>query len=169
MTQKELQKVLDDHNLWLENKGGQCANLRCADLQDADLRSANLRYANLQDAINIPNHVKETYNNIPKRKDIIGYKKCKSATGRYLIVKLLIPAKAKRSKSTANKCRAEYAVVLSIQKGRKYAYSIHDRSFTYSKNAIVKPLEPFDENWNNECSSGIHFFMTRKEAEEFNT
>ena len=42
--------------------------------------------------------------------DIIGYKKCRDG----VIVKLLIPIKAKRSHAFGRKCRAEYAKVLEI-------------------------------------------------------
>ena len=49
MTQDELNKVLEQHKLWLEDgdKGAR-ANLCGADLRYADLRYANLRYANLR-------------------------------------------------------------------------------------------------------------------------
>ena len=57
MNKKELDKILDNHKLWLRTKGneGERANLRDAELRDADLRYANLsyadlRYANLRDA-----------------------------------------------------------------------------------------------------------------------
>ena len=50
MTQDELKKILDDHKLWLEGKGGNQADLRGADLHYADLRGANLRGADLRDA-----------------------------------------------------------------------------------------------------------------------
>lgn len=47
MKKGQLQKILDDHKLWLEDKGGKRADLRGADLRGADLRDANLRGANL--------------------------------------------------------------------------------------------------------------------------
>jgi hypothetical protein len=65
MEQSKLNKILDDHKLWLQTNGEQgeranlsyadlcCADLRyedlrCADLSYANLRSANLRCANLR-------------------------------------------------------------------------------------------------------------------------
>jgi len=71
MNKIELKKILDDHKLWLEGKGGsradlsdadlkwvdlrgvdlRCADLRCAILKDADLFRADLRGANLSGAI----------------------------------------------------------------------------------------------------------------------
>lgn len=67
MNQKELDKILDNHKLWLSSGGVKgeradlryadlsyadlsYANLRSADLSSADLRYANLRYADLRSA-----------------------------------------------------------------------------------------------------------------------
>jgi len=57
MNKKELDKILDDHKLWLSSDGekGKRADLRYADLSSADLSyadlsSADLRYANLRSA-----------------------------------------------------------------------------------------------------------------------
>ena len=52
MEQAKLDKILDNHKLWLKTNGaeGERANLRSADLSYADLRSANLSYADLRSA-----------------------------------------------------------------------------------------------------------------------
>lgn len=50
MTQKELNKILEDHALWLEGKGGKRADLYGADLCEANLREADLCRANLREA-----------------------------------------------------------------------------------------------------------------------
>ena len=50
MNQEELNKILEDHKLWLAGKGGQKANLRNADLSSANLRGASLSCANLSNA-----------------------------------------------------------------------------------------------------------------------
>ena len=57
MEQAKLDKILDEHKLWLKTNGqeGKKANLSSADLSSADLSyanlsSANLRYANLSSA-----------------------------------------------------------------------------------------------------------------------
>ena len=50
MTTDELKTVLEQHALWLEDKGGERADLQGAYLQGAYLRRANLRRANLQGA-----------------------------------------------------------------------------------------------------------------------
>jgi len=51
MTNKELQKILKDHEKWLmDSNNGNRANLRSADLRSANLSSADLRYADLSSA-----------------------------------------------------------------------------------------------------------------------
>jgi hypothetical protein len=50
ISEQELKDILDKHDKWLRDEGGERANLRYADLSYADLRDANLRYADLRDA-----------------------------------------------------------------------------------------------------------------------
>ena len=50
MESSKLNEILDQHQLWLDGKGGSCANLRDADLMGANLKDANLRGANLRGA-----------------------------------------------------------------------------------------------------------------------
>ena len=46
-------------------------------------------------------------------------------------------------------------------------YSQHDSNFIYEKGKIVKPTKPFNEDRWKECETGIHFFITLKEAENY--
>lgn len=94
--------------------------------------------------------------------DIFGYKKCLNG----IIVKLLIPKEAKRNNAFGRKCRAEYAQVVEII-GADEAISQHDNSFTYKVGDTVRPTTPFDEDFTNECSTGIHFFITLEEAKNY--
>ena len=135
------------------------ADLRSANLGSANLRSANLRYADLRSAKNSKLAVAMT--RILPDGDIIGWKKCNDN----VIVKLLIPAKAKRSHAFGRKCRAEYAEVLKLCKTRKKeATSTYSRSFKYKVGEIVRP-DKWDDDFTNECSGGIHFYITKEEAE----
>lgn len=93
-----------------------------------------------------------------------------------VLVKLLIPADAKRSSGFGRKCRASKAKVLEICNldGReinwKFGYRIHsvwDWDFNYEVGKIVEPEEPFNEDRWSECASGIHFFLNRQEAIEY--
>ena len=186
---KQLSDILDAHKKWLFNEGGERADLRSADLSSADLRSANLRYANLRSAnlssanlrsadlsyANLSSadlssaknkEMADAITTIVSDGDIIGWKKCNEG-----VVKLLIPAKAKRSNATGRKCRAEYAIdkghfLLDGKRTRKDFTSLYSGDFVYKVGATIKP-DKFDENRWEECSSGVHFFITRYEAENY--
>jgi len=125
-------------------------NLCSADLCGADLRGAkNGEFAIAQ-------------TRILSDGDLIGWKKCKDS----ILVKLLIPSNAKRSHSFGRKCRAEFEKVLEIF-GAKEAVSLYDNSFIYRTGETVKPKEKFSLDWQDECASGIHFFITKIEAEKY--
>ena len=47
MDKNELEKILEAHKLWREDKGGKRANLSCANLSRANLSCADLSCANL--------------------------------------------------------------------------------------------------------------------------
>ena len=47
ITKYELKAILESHQLWLRDEGGERANLRSANLRSANLSYANLSYANL--------------------------------------------------------------------------------------------------------------------------
>jgi len=137
------------------------ANLEGANLEGAYLRGANLVGANLEGAKNADYVIAQT--RILPEGDIIGYKKCANS----VIVKLLIPTDAKRSHAFGRKCRAEFAKVIEIF-GSEVATSTHDKTFTYRVGDTIKPTKEFDLNWMEECSTGVHFFITRIEAERYN-
>ncbi len=138
------------------------ADLCGADLCDADLRGAKLTGAKLTDACligakNIPDEVAKRLLITPEGV-LIGWKKLEGGT----ICKLEIPADARRFNATGRKCRAEFAKVLEGE-----GCSRHDSTFKYIVGEIVRPRKPFDPDRWNECASGIHFFLTRKEAENY--
>ena len=134
------------------------ADLHGADLRGADLHGADLRGADLCGAKNVPS-LPETI--IVPEGVLIVYKKILSNTGRPKVIKLVIPADAKRSNATTRKCRASKAVVMSVG-----GYSTHNNDFKYVKGETVK-CHKWDPNRWNECSGGIHFFLTKQEAKEF--
>ena len=152
------------------------ANLNCTDLSYANLYGADLSYANLSGAnLNgaILDNVK--YNSrtsfltlqCPEEGSFIGYKKARGH-----IVKLEILSDAKRSSATTRKCRCSAARVLSIttldgrDDGTQFISSGRDSNFVYRVGEIVR-VDDFDENRWNECSTGIHFFITRDEAVKY--
>ena len=137
------------------------ANLSSASLRSADLRSANLSSADLKDAKDAALVIART--RILPEGNIIGWKKCKEGK----IVRLLIPTDAKRSHAFDRKCRAEFVRVLEVWDGDKpaaEAISAYDNKTTYRPNEIVR-CDKWDDDFTNECAGGIHFFISRIEAE----
>ena len=148
------------------------ANLRGANLRGADLFGANLRNADLCRADLCGASIDQMMWNIytvfyplqcPESGSYIGYKK---ASG--LVVELEIPADARRSSATSRKCRASKAKVLSItdingNPAGGQVKSNYDPDFVYTIGETVEVSDFDDDRW-NECSTGIHHFITRAEA-----
>ena len=148
------------------------ANLRGANLRNADLRNADLCRADLCGADLCGASIDQMMWNIytvfyplqcPESGSYIGYKK---ASG--LVVELEIPADARRSSATSRKCRASKAKVLSItdingNPAGGQVKSNYDPNFVYAIGETVEVTD-FDDNRWNECSTGIHHFITRAEA-----
>jgi uncharacterized protein YjbI with pentapeptide repeats len=137
------------------------ANLSRADLSRADLSDADLSNTILYSAKNIPAVAIARTSIVPETGAFDGWKKC--ANG--ILVHLRIPAHAARSNATGRKCRASEAKVLEII-GAKKAYSIHDNNFVYRAGKTVKADKWNPNRW-AECGDGIHFFLTRAEAENY--
>ena len=135
------------------------ADLRGANLRDANLRGADLRDANLRGANNVDTAIAMT--RILPEGTLIGWKKLRDG----VIAKLMIPEYAKRSHAFGRKCRAEFAEVLELH-GAEVGYSQHDSTFVYRVGDVVKP-DLWSEDWQEECANGIHFFITRLEAEQY--
>ena len=136
------------------------ADLRSADLRSADLYGANLRGADLRGAKNIP-AIALAQTLITPEGDIVGWKKCMNG----VIVKLLIPAEAKRHNATGRKCRAQFADVLEVI-GSEVGVSQHDGKTEYRVGQRVT-CDNWCEDRFDECSGGIHFFITRSEVEDY--
>ena len=155
------------------------ADLEYADLRDADLRGADLGHANLYGAdfssadlggANLWSTDLSCVKNIffpmacPEKGSFIAFKKA----GCY-IIELFIPSNAKRCSATSRKCRCSKAKVISITtpSGDKTniteVHSDYDPNFIYKLGEYVE-VKNFDDNRWNECSTGIHFFITRQEA-----
>ena len=171
-------------NLWGADLSGanlrgadlRSANLRGADLHNADLRSANLRGADLHNATLIGADLSGAKYRVPltcpEEGGFTGWKiasiKPDGSRDKLCVIKLHIPASAKRSSATGRKCRANKAKVISITSidgSKKYetAHSKYDPDFIYRVGEYVE-VENFDDNRFNECAPGIHFFITRQEA-----
>ena len=138
------------------------AYLSGANLSRADLSGANLSRADLSGAKNLFLPIA-----CPDTGEFTAWKKCAGGT----IVKLLIPADAKRSSATSRKCRASKALVIAVydKDGNDIdsTVSTYCNTFIYRKGETVEPANGFDDNRWNECAPGIHFFITREEAENY--
>ena len=133
------------------------ANLSGADLSGADLSGADLSGADLKDAKDADLAIART--RILPEGDITGWKKCQGG----VIVKLRIPADARRSHAFGRKCRAEFADVLEVY-GDEFGISMHDSKTKYAVGERVVP-DGFEDDWTQECASGVHFYISRIEAE----
>ena len=133
------------------------ANLDGANLTRANLDGASLYGASLDGASLTPLQIARI--SILPGGNIVGWKKCKNN----VIVKLLIGQKIRRSNSTGRKCRAESAKVLRVF-GASEGISVHDGKTIYRKGEIVT-CNSWNETWHVECGGGIHFYLTRIEAE----
>ena len=163
------------------------ANLSGADLSGANLSRAYLSGANLSRAYLSGANLSRAYlsgadlsgashnegtaffeSQCPSEGSFVAWKK---ASGK--IVKLLVAEDAKRSSATTLKCRCSKARVLGIeeingeQSNLKQISSDRDSSFIYKVGEIVE-VQDFDENRWNECSTGIHFFISRNSAVKYN-
>ena len=135
------------------------ACLRGACLQRADLRGAYLRGADLKRIYAITTILPEG--------ELIVWKKLQDN----LIAKLLIPVNSKRVNSIGSrKCRFEFAKVIAIYDGKKkvdLGIGLYNSRTTYKVGETIKP-DSFDDSPLIECSNGIHAFITRQEAEDYN-
>lgn len=136
------------------------ANLSGADLSCTSPDRACLYKANLRETKNIPFVPMAC----PDAGSFIAWKK---ASGH--IIKLLIPEDAKRSSATSRKCRANKAIVLSIEdrdgtpSEELEVKSNYDPNFTYRVGETVE-VKDFCEDRFEECAPGIHFFINREDA-----
>lgn len=162
MTQEELDKVLENHKHWLREDCDGWDSMR-ANLEGANLEGAILEDANLEGAKYLPFIPIAC----PDTGNFIGWKK---AHGK--IIKLKIPANAKRLSATSKKCRCDKAKVLEIQEidgsisDVTEISSDHDKNFIYKVGEIVSVKDFCEDRWRG-CSQGIHFFINRQSAVEY--
>ena len=138
------------------------ANLRCANLCGADLSYADLSGANLCDVDLDKNELIRKGKIIDK--EIIVYKKCQGK-----IVELELQKGSIVFSINNYKCRTNKAKVISIDGNKSKGTSIesnHDSTFVYKVGKIVE-VKDFDLMYNVECSTGIHFFFNREDAEKY--
>ncbi len=189
MNAKQLNKILKDHKLWLsDNTKGNKANLFGADLFRADLSGANLSGANLSRAYlfgadlsganlsgadlsgaclsraDLSDIDLSKFQIVPQKGSFHAFKKLKED----LIAEIKIPSKAKRLGGLiGRKCRAEFVKVINIidPNGKKVKEGLdtYAGETKYIVGKIVRP-DKYNDDVRIECSNGIHFFITKEEA-----
>ena len=139
------------------------ANLGGADLSGADLGRADLGGADLREAKNVDLAL-AMVSVIPLEGPFWAWKKVRSVNGD-VIAKLLIPTEARRSHGAERKCRSEFVDVLEVI-GAEVGVSDHDHTVFYRAGQRVT-ADSWDENRWETCSHGIHFLMTKEEAQAY--
>lgn len=106
---------------------------------------------------------------------LVAYKKVINADNYYskAVITLVIPkgALVVYHKNHQGKMRASEAKVTGMPRNCKRAYAMHTggnfNPFWYERGKIVKPRRAFAKNVRRVCCSGIHFFLTRRAAENY--
>ena len=168
------------------------SNLECSNFLNNFFADINVVSCNLEDSRHINNVVAvgdyedkfkkcHCFNNqCPKEGTFIAWKKCKYREDKWntnsCLVKLLIPEDAKRSSGTSNKCRCDKALVLEITTIPKNqdvkptiideAFSWYDSNFLYKTGETVEVTDFDDDNFKT-CGAGIHFFMDKQSAIDY--
>ena len=144
------------------------ANICSVDMRYANMRNVDMRNTNMMGVDMIGTNmscvdmsgVDRLRKGIKLSEPIIGWKKCNNN----VLVKLEIPRGAIVFSINNKKCRTDKAKVLEII-GADRAYSNH-KFFSYYVGDIIEVFN-FNCEYNVECAEGIHFFKTRKEAENY--
>jgi uncharacterized protein YjbI with pentapeptide repeats len=142
------------------------SKLRGADLRGAYLSGANLAGANLEGA-ELSEATLPDFQICPEDKMFIGWKKVAGD----VILKLEILGQS-TSSLVGRKCRASKVMPTEAynMNGEPVAEteftSIYNENFKYVIGKVSEATN-YDDDIRIECASGIHFFITREEAEKF--
>lgn len=78
------------------------------------------------------------------------------------------------TKYASRKLRTDRAILKKIENNSFFSkkencvcYSIFDKNFKYKLGEEHKPERPFDSRIDTECVSGIHFFLNKDQAENY--
>lgn len=160
------------------------AILAYADLTGADLTGANLSESSLNWAVLsgayltgadltrvVLDHAdiytatldkkEECRKGIVLKKAIKGYKN----TDEGVVITAEIPAGAVVFSINGRKCRTSTATIIDMA-GHELLHSQYDYKFTYKLGQKII-IPDFDTRYNVECSTGFHFYRTKKEAKGY--
>ena len=152
-----------------------CCKFKGAQLDYATFHESRIDIEDL-DKVKIPYTTVGLNMACPEDGAFVGWKYVRNNRDYYL-VKLLIPEDAKRSSATTRKCRCDKAMVLDIidlfNEDKHFEKCENPNSITYtSRKTIYKVGEmvypdSWDEDRWEECSHGIHFFLSKHEARNY--
>jgi hypothetical protein len=146
-------------------------------LAEVDFSFCSFRNVNFEDC-NLENAILPPYKILPEKGQFHGFKSVKVNCGGYktAVIELLIPASAKRvnplcfKQEHERKCRCSKAKVIGVvtekYKDQKIFYSLYDSAFKYEVGTWVE-VKNFSSDITTDCTPGIHFFLTQKEAENY--
>jgi uncharacterized protein YjbI with pentapeptide repeats len=147
------------------------ANLSNADLSNADLSRANLAGANLSKAnlskANLTGAILPDFKLTPDTGVFTGWEK---VSGNVILELEIIGER--NSSLVGRKCRTNKAKVVEAYNPNgsvcteKEFRSLYDRNFKYVVGETICEPE-YNSDIRVECTRGIHFFVTRKEAEGY--
>ena len=159
---KTLAEIFENHKHWLNEDCEGWKDMK-ADLSGSDLSGSNLSGSDLSGS-NLSGSVLDEFEKIRKglkiKEPMVGWKKCKYN----VLVKLEIPRGAIVFSINNNKCRTDKAIVKEIICADR-AFSTR-KYFSYYVGDVIEVFN-FNCEYNIECAEGIHFFRTRKEAEDY--
>ena len=183
MTQKELDKIVEQHQHWIHKDVDGWEGMR-ADLCDKDLSGLSLVGASLVgasldgarldgarldgaclDGASLVGASLVGANKIRLgqilTEPLTGYKKTKEG----VVITAEIPAGAIVFCINGRKCRTNRAKITDMA-GHDVLHSQYDNSFEYRLGQEIE-IKDFNLMYNVECASGFHFFRTREEAENY--
>jgi len=142
------------------------ANLRDANLRGADLSGADLRYANLL------NCTMPSWLICPESGSFVAYKAVEDCFGNKAVLRIRVDAETARINGIGSrKCRAERVFVLGLESAGAIADAYWPSTKRYVdpechyKIGEYTVADNYDDDPRKECTGGIHFFMTKAEAE----
>ena len=159
------------HGADFRNANMRTASFRYCDMGECDIRGANLfgavlEYADLKGIIS--DEATQWFRlHCPEKGAFLAYKKCVNDR----MVQLLVPADARRTSATLPSCRCDKAKVLTIKsfdftENYDEAWSLVDENFVYRKGQWVEVKDFNEDRW-QDSTTGIHFWLTREEAEAY--
>ena len=143
------------------------ANMSRANMSRANMSGANMSRANLKEIKNAALSLAQTHIT-PQEGSFVGWKKLRNG----VIAKIVITHDARRINAVGSrKCRASKVFVHEMYSPDGAIFTgvgigQYDSKTTYETGKETIP-DSFDDSITDECSHGIHFFLTREEAEAY--